>query len=93
MVPFQTIRSEGIDCKFKRLNGYLFPLTDSTEHIGMIDKELVAARRAGLTDVTKVNQPPILRSDVSHAHVMSCLAECKPVLKGRYQACWAASYI
>lgn len=38
------------------MNGYLFPLSNSNEHLEMSDEELVAACRAGLTDVTKVRQ-------------------------------------
>ena len=50
----QVAKEEGIECKFKPTDGYLFPLTDEKEHADTLDKELAAARRAGLVDVSKV---------------------------------------
>ena len=48
---------EGIDCDFERLDGYLFvPPGDSRE---VLDRELKAAQRAGLSDVEKVERAPI----------------------------------
>ena len=49
-------REEKIDCDFQRLDGYLFDAPDKKD--SFLDKELEAARRAGLT-VEKVAQPPI----------------------------------
>jgi glycine/D-amino acid oxidase-like deaminating enzyme/nitrite reductase/ring-hydroxylating ferredoxin subunit len=53
----QIVREEAIDCDFLRLNGYLFPV--SGEDASEMDKELDAAHRAGLKDVTKVDRAPI----------------------------------
>ncbi len=50
----QTASAEGIDCGFKRVDGYLFPESTSKSDMDSIDKELAAAVRAGLTDVRKV---------------------------------------
>ncbi|HEY4596180.1 MAG TPA: FAD-dependent oxidoreductase [Thermoanaerobaculia bacterium] len=48
---------EGIDCGFERLDGYLFvPPGESTEEL---DRELDAARRAGLTGVERVSRAPL----------------------------------
>ena len=49
--------SEGIDCDFLRLDGFLFvPPGESTD---VLDKEREAARRAGLTDVEIVSRAPL----------------------------------
>jgi len=49
------VRRENIDCEFERLDGYLFSLT--SEGYPDLDKELAAARRAGV-EVEKVEQIP-----------------------------------
>ncbi|HET6892692.1 MAG TPA: FAD-dependent oxidoreductase [Pyrinomonadaceae bacterium] len=52
----QIVADEEIDCEFERLDGYLFvPPADSKE---ILDDELAAAHRAGLTDIEKVNRVP-----------------------------------
>ncbi len=48
---------EKIDCGFERVDGYLF--TPPGESVDVIDKELRAARLAGLKDVEKVARAPI----------------------------------
>lgn len=53
----QVAKEEGIECKFARTDGYLFPLTEDKEHVETLDKEMAAARRAGLVDVRKVRMP------------------------------------
>ncbi|HOB75223.1 MAG TPA: FAD-dependent oxidoreductase [Phycisphaerae bacterium] len=48
---------EGIDCDFERVDGYLFvPPGSSTEEL---NRELQAARRAGLAGVERVERAPI----------------------------------
>ncbi len=49
--------TEGIDCDFERLNGYLFaPPGESTE---ILQRELEAAHRAGLADVSLLPKAPL----------------------------------
>lgn len=51
------IASERLECDFERLDGYLFvPPGESTD---VIDKELEAIHRAGLTDVTRIDRAPL----------------------------------
>ena len=51
------VAKEKIDCDFERLDGYLFvPPGESTD---VLDKELEAAHRAGLTDVERVERAPL----------------------------------
>ena len=38
-----TIKTEGIDCKFERVDGYLFPFTDSPVEWLKLENELPAA--------------------------------------------------
>ena len=52
----QIVREEGIDCDFTRLDGYLFLGGDDTP--ALLDEELAAAHRAGLTDVERVPAAP-----------------------------------
>jgi len=50
----QIASSEGIECGFKRVDGYLFPASSFPEDQDKIERELAACIRAGLTDVRKV---------------------------------------
>ena len=52
----QTINSEGINCGWKRVDGYLFPASGDQKDFQSLDQEMSAYIRAGLTDVQKV--PP-----------------------------------
>jgi glycine/D-amino acid oxidase-like deaminating enzyme/nitrite reductase/ring-hydroxylating ferredoxin subunit len=47
----QIVDSEEIDCDFKRLNAYLFPVPNDPPDF--LDKELAAAKRAGFRDCEK----------------------------------------
>jgi glycine/D-amino acid oxidase-like deaminating enzyme/nitrite reductase/ring-hydroxylating ferredoxin subunit len=50
-------RAEGIECDFARLDGYLFlPPGEDPE---ILDRELAAAKRAGLVDMEKVLRAPL----------------------------------
>jgi len=52
----QIVKEEKIACEFERLDGYLFvPPRDSKK---ILDDELVAAHRAGLVDIEKVERVP-----------------------------------
>jgi glycine/D-amino acid oxidase-like deaminating enzyme/nitrite reductase/ring-hydroxylating ferredoxin subunit len=51
------VRQEGIDCDFTRLDGYLFCGGDDTPEL--LNEELAAAHRAGLTGVTLESRAPI----------------------------------
>src|SRR5262245_39665472 len=55
------VQEEGIDCDFERVDGYLFaPETrDATEHRENMGKEVEAAERAGLSDLSIVERIPI----------------------------------
>ena len=50
------VTNEEIDCEFERLDGYLFVPPDDSKEI--LDDELAAAHRAGLTDIEKVSRVP-----------------------------------
>jgi glycine/D-amino acid oxidase-like deaminating enzyme/nitrite reductase/ring-hydroxylating ferredoxin subunit len=54
-------RIEGIDCDFARLNGYLFLAPGEKEEV--LDRELQAARRAGLSDVERIRRAPPVSFD------------------------------
>ena len=51
------IRRESIACDFARVDGYLFLSPEHGEDV--LDRELAAARRAGLNSVTKISRAPL----------------------------------
>jgi glycine/D-amino acid oxidase-like deaminating enzyme/nitrite reductase/ring-hydroxylating ferredoxin subunit len=59
------VRSEKIDCEFERLDGYLFVPPGDAKKI--LDRELEAAHRAGLTDLEIVERAPIESYDTGPA--------------------------
>jgi glycine/D-amino acid oxidase-like deaminating enzyme/nitrite reductase/ring-hydroxylating ferredoxin subunit len=48
---------EGIDCDYERVSGYLFAASEDAK--GLLDEELEAAHRAGLTEVAYLARPPL----------------------------------
>ena len=59
------VREEHIECDFERLDGYLFvPPGESSE---LLEQEIAAAHRAGLTDVRMVSCAPITSFDTGPA--------------------------
>src|ERR687893_749399 len=57
----ELVAEESIDCDFERLDGYLFvPPGEST---ALLDRELEAAHRAGLTGVERVARAPLASFD------------------------------
>ncbi|HUG11999.1 MAG TPA: FAD-dependent oxidoreductase [Opitutaceae bacterium] len=59
------VREEKIDCDFERVDGYLFNAPDQSDD--PLDSELVAARRAGLTDIELVDRAPLPAFDTGRA--------------------------
>jgi glycine/D-amino acid oxidase-like deaminating enzyme/nitrite reductase/ring-hydroxylating ferredoxin subunit len=53
----EIVAREKIDCDFERLDGYLFNSPDVSQDL--LEEELQAARRAGLTDVELVSRCPL----------------------------------
>lgn len=53
----RTVTDERIDCEFVRLDGYLFKAPDAAEDL--LNRELAAARRAGLRDLEIVERAPL----------------------------------
>jgi glycine/D-amino acid oxidase-like deaminating enzyme/nitrite reductase/ring-hydroxylating ferredoxin subunit len=51
------VATEGIDCEFERVDGFL--ILAPGQDRGLLDRELAAARRAGLADVEIVGRAPI----------------------------------
>lgn len=51
------VEAENIKCEFERVDGYLFLAPEEAEAV--LDRELAAAHRAGLTDVQKLTRAPI----------------------------------
>ncbi len=61
----QIVRAENIDCDFERCDGFLFAQPPDTEEL--LDEELAATHRAGLTNVEKVARAPIDSFDTGPA--------------------------
>ena len=53
----EIVRLEHIACQFERLDGYLFVPPDGDQSV--LDRELAAAKRAGLSDTTFASRAPI----------------------------------
>ncbi len=53
----QVVEAENIDCDFRRVDGYLFVPPGDT--VDILDRELAAAHRVGLTDVERLERAPI----------------------------------
>src|SRR5690349_5153897 len=53
----EIVSREQIDCKFEWVDGFLFGATP--DDVELLDDELAAAHRAGLTEVEKVARAPI----------------------------------
>jgi glycine/D-amino acid oxidase-like deaminating enzyme/nitrite reductase/ring-hydroxylating ferredoxin subunit len=51
------VRDERIDCDFTRVDGYLFNAPG--EKVELLERELAAAQRAGLAEVTMVERAPL----------------------------------
>lgn len=51
------VNKEGIECNFERVDGYLF--VPPGESLEVLDNELNAARKAGLTDVERIGCVPL----------------------------------
>ena len=55
------VRKEAIDCEFERLDGYLFLAANGK--LDVLEDELSAARRAGLTEVRRLDRAPLASFD------------------------------
>lgn len=53
----EIVNAERIDCEFERLDGYLFLHPQGTKQV--LEDELPAAHRAGLTDVRRLERAPL----------------------------------
>ena len=59
------VKEEKIDCEFERLDGYLFVPPGESRKI--LDRELEAVHRAGLTNIEMVERAPIKSFDTGEA--------------------------
>src|SRR5437667_5222384 len=59
------VKEEKIDCEFERLDGYLFVPPGESKKI--LDRELEAVHRAGLTNIEMVERAPIKSFDTGEA--------------------------
>lgn len=71
------IKSEGIECDFRRVPGYLFAPAGAEP--AEIDQELAAAQRAGLKKVARVDSPPGMRVPVGPALEFGDQAQIEPL--------------
>jgi glycine/D-amino acid oxidase-like deaminating enzyme/nitrite reductase/ring-hydroxylating ferredoxin subunit len=61
----QIVRQEEIDCEFERLDGYLFVPPGESKKV--LERELEATHRAGLTDIEMVERAPLESYDTGRA--------------------------
>lgn len=72
------VQSERINCDFTRLDGYLFVPGDQPRDL--IDRELAAAHRAGLTSVERVDRAPLSGVDTGPCLRFPAQAQFHPLL-------------
>ena len=71
------VAEEKIDCGFERLDGYLFvPPGDSTE---ILEKELAASHRAGLTGMQMIDRAPLVSFDTGRTLLFPRQAQFDPL--------------
>lgn len=71
------VGAEGIDCDFRRVDGYLF--VPEGGDLDELERERAAAHRAGLADVTLVERPPLPTHDLGPALRFPRQGEIHPV--------------
>ena len=71
------VREEYIDCDFERVDGYLFEGPD--QPADLLDRELAAARRAGLTETVMVDRAPLSSFNTGRALRFSHQAQFHPL--------------
>ncbi len=59
------VREEGIECEFERLDGYLFTPPDESKEV--LERELKATHRAGITGTELVTRAPLDAYDTGQA--------------------------
>jgi glycine/D-amino acid oxidase-like deaminating enzyme len=57
------VKKEAINCAFERLDGFLF--LDNTDTKISLEKELKAVQKAGLSNVTMIEESPLKLADIS----------------------------
>lgn len=72
----ETVKRERIDCEFRRVDGFLVAARE--DDFALLDRELEAARRAGL-DVEEVDHPPIAQLDSGPALLFPDQAQFHPI--------------
>jgi glycine/D-amino acid oxidase-like deaminating enzyme len=80
------VQDEGIDCDFGRIEGYLF--VSAGKSTDVLDRELDAAHRAGLTAVSMVAKAPLNGFETGKALLFPAQAQFHPMkyLLGLYRA-------
>jgi glycine/D-amino acid oxidase-like deaminating enzyme/nitrite reductase/ring-hydroxylating ferredoxin subunit len=71
------VKEHNIECDFERLDGYLF--VPPGESVEMLEKELEAAHRAGLAEVTRIERAPITTFDTGPCLRFPRLAQFHPL--------------
>ena len=74
----KTVKVEGLDCAFNRLNGYLF--LDSTDKKSSLEKELEALSNAGISTANIQYESPLESTDISPCICFQNQAQFQPML-------------
>lgn len=84
----RVVREEKIDCDFERVDGYLFSAPDTPSDV--LDRELAATQRAGLTNTKIVDRAPWGAFDTGRALLFPRQAQFHPL---KYLAAVAAAIV
>ena len=82
------VRAERIDCDFERVDGYLFAAPDTPAEL--LDRELAATHRAGLTTTKIVDCAPLVSFDTGRALLFPGQGQFHPL---KYLAAVAAAIV
>ena len=72
-----SIREEGIDCDFERLNGFLF--LDESDKKSSLQRELKALKKAGVLKARMINESPLESADISPCICFPDQAQFQPI--------------
>jgi glycine/D-amino acid oxidase-like deaminating enzyme len=72
-----SVKEEGIDCDFERLNGFLF--LDTSDKKSSLEKELKALKNLGISSARMITESPLESADISPCICFSDQAQFQPM--------------
>jgi glycine/D-amino acid oxidase-like deaminating enzyme len=73
----RSVREEGIDCEFERLNGFLF--LDISDKKSSLEKELKALKNVGISSARMITESPLESADICPCICFADQAQFQPI--------------